>query len=166
MFGLPVTSQHWDGANGGDPSSWKTRTHLSYMINTMTAYDLATHGPGQQPPWYFSGLFQFWHWMGQHLHFYTNLYLTYSLMGHTTSNSCMVSKLYFDTSFICLTSKVICVTSNIFPHISVSVHSKPSGYVCSGLPCIVRGPDWPDGSRSTPTYHPPGGCLLSCQSTT
>ena len=34
IFIFPISSQHWNSSGSGNPSSWKTRICLSYIINT------------------------------------------------------------------------------------------------------------------------------------
>ena len=46
-FALSIVSQHLDHIDGIgclNPSSWKTQTPLSYLVNTMSADDLAMQG--------------------------------------------------------------------------------------------------------------------------
>ena len=44
IFTFSIMSQHFDGTGCWNPSLWKTRTCLSYRINTMAANVLATQG--------------------------------------------------------------------------------------------------------------------------
>ena len=44
IFAFSVISQHWDGTRSVNPSSWMIRTHVSCMVSTMAADDLAAQG--------------------------------------------------------------------------------------------------------------------------
>ena len=39
-----IIPEHWEGTDSWNQSTWKTRTHLSCIVNTMVADDLATAG--------------------------------------------------------------------------------------------------------------------------
>ena len=43
-FTLSIIFQHWDGAGSWNPSSWKTKTSVSCIVNTTVADVLATQG--------------------------------------------------------------------------------------------------------------------------
>ena len=44
VIAFSINSQHWDGIGSWKPSSWKRRTCLFGVVNTMVVDDLATEG--------------------------------------------------------------------------------------------------------------------------
>ena len=44
IFAFSMISQHWNGTGNWNPSLWKTRNHLSYLVNTGVADDPVMQG--------------------------------------------------------------------------------------------------------------------------